>query len=150
MLNQKTILLVEDNADDELLTIRALKKNNMVNKIFVAHDGVEALDFLLGPDADTSKEIRPLPALIILDLKLPRIDGLEVLKRIKSDARTKLIPVVVLTSSDEKNDVLASYEIGANSFIRKPTDFLKFVEMAGYIVLYWFEINESPIDIVLN
>jgi len=131
---------ISDNADDEILTIRALKKNNIANKIIVARDGEEALDYLFG----TGKETNPLPALIILDLKLPKIDGLEVLKRLRADERTKLIPVVMLTSSNEHRDVLESYGMGANSFIRKPVDFVQFVEVASNIGLYWLVFNESP------
>ncbi len=142
MLKQKKILLVEDNADDELLTIRALKKNNIANDVVVARDGAEALDYLFS--SDEGKKDNPLPALIILDLNLPKVDGLEVLKRIKTDAQTKLIPVVVLTSSDEQNDMLASYGLGANSYIRKPVDFNKFIEVAANIGLYWLVMNELP------
>ena len=142
MLIQKKILLVEDNSADELLTIRALKKNNIANEIIVARDGVEALDYLFNTVA--GKKVNPLPTLIILDLNLPKVDGLEVLKRIKTDAQTKLIPVVVLTSSDEQNDVLESYGLGANSYIRKPVDFNKFIEVAANIGLYWLVLNELP------
>jgi len=144
MLIQKTILLVEDNADDEVLTIRALKKNNIANNIIVARDGAEALDLLFGTGEGAGKEADPLPALIILDLKLPKIDGFEVLKRLRANARTKLIPVVVLTSSNEEQDILLSYGLGANSFIRKPVDFVQFVEVASNIGLYWLVFNESP------
>lgn len=142
MFEQKKILLVEDNVDDELLTIRALKKNKIANDIIVAHDGVEALDYLFNTDED--KRTNPLPTLIILDINLPKIDGLEVLKRIKADAQTKLIPVVVLTSSDEQNDMLSSYGLGANSYIRKPVDFNKFITVAANIGLYWLVMNELP------
>lgn len=144
MLVQKTILLIEDNPDDELLTIRALKKNNIANKIDVARDGAEALDYLFGTGAYQGKDTNTLPALIILDLKLPKIDGKEVLKRLKEDSRIKRVPVVVLTSSNEEQDVLSSYNLGANSFIRKPVDFLKFVEVASHIGLYWLVLNEPP------
>jgi two-component system, response regulator len=144
MLIEKTILLVEDNADDELLTIRALKKNKITNNIVVARDGAEALDFLLGTGPYEGKDPNPLPALVILDLKLSKIDGLEVLKRLRADERTKLIPVVVLTTSNEEQDVLASYGLGANSFIRKPVDFVKFVEVASNIGVYWLVLNEPP------
>lgn len=144
MMIQKTILLVEDNADDEALTIRALKKNNIANNIVVARDGAEAVEYLFGTDPDTGKTANPLPALIILDLKLPKIDGLEVLKRLRENSRTKLIPVVILTSSNEEQDVLSSYGLGANSFIRKPVDFIQFVEVAKNIGLYWLVFNESP------
>jgi len=136
----KTILLVEDNSDDELLTIRALQKNNITNKIDVARDGQDAVDYLFerkNNDAD-------MPALIILDLKLPKIDGLEVLKRIRENEKTRFIPVVILTSSNEEEEILASYGLGANSFIRKPVDFLKFVEVASNIGIYWLMLNESP------
>lgn len=142
MLNEKKILLVEDNADDELLTIRALKKNNIINEIIVARDGAEALDYLF--DTGAGKKLEQLPTLIILDLNLPKIDGIEVLKQLKSNARTKLIPVVVLTSSDEQNDILKSYGLGANSYIRKPVDFNKFIEVAANIGLYWLVFNELP------
>lgn len=142
MLIQKQILLVEDNSDDELLTIRALKKNNIANDIIVARDGAEALDFLFGVDGH--RKLIHLPTLIILDLNLPKIDGLEVLKKLKADAQTKLIPVVVLTSSDEQKDMLASYGLGANSYIRKPVDFNKFIEVAANIGLYWLVMNELP------
>lgn len=143
MTMKKTILLVEDNSDDELLTIRALKKNHLVNDIIVVRDGAEALDYLLGKNTD-DKLKNPLPTLIILDLKLPKIDGLEVLKRIRNEEHTKLIPVVVLTSSKEQQDVIASYGFGANSFIRKPVDFNKFVEVASSIGVYWLAMNEFP------
>ncbi len=142
MLTEKKILLVEDNPDDELLTIRALKKNNIANDIIVARDGVEALDNLF--DNDTNKVIDPLPTLIILDLNLPKIDGLEVLKRIKDNDQTKYIPVVVLTSSDEQKDILTSYGLGVNSYIRKPVDFNRFIEVAASIGLYWLVMNEMP------
>ena len=140
MAINKTILLVEDNSDDELLTIRALKKNNITNKIDVARDGQEAVDYLFERKGNDSE----LPALIILDLKLPKIDGLEVLKRIRENQKTRFIPVVILTSSNEEEDILASYGLGANSFIRKPVDFLKFVEVASNIGIYWLMLNESP------
>ncbi|MCA0387338.1 MAG: response regulator [Bacteroidetes bacterium] len=140
MAINKTILLVEDNSDDELLTIRALKKNNITNKIDVARDGQEAVDYLFERKGNDSE----LPALIILDLKLPKIDGLEVLKRIRENQKTRFIPVVILTSSNEEEDILASYGLGANSFIRKPVDFLKFVEVASNIGIYWLMLNEAP------
>ncbi|GAB1350773.1 response regulator [Ignavibacteriales bacterium] len=138
MTMSRTILLVEDNSDDELLTIRALKKNNISNKIDVARDGQEAVDYLFGRMVEAE-----LPALIILDIKLPKIDGLEVLRRIRANDTTKFIPVVILTSSNEEEDILASYGLGANSFIRKPVDFLKFVEVASNIGVYWLMLNES-------
>ncbi len=144
MVTVKTILLVEDNPDDEVLTIRALKKNNIANNIVVARDGVEALDCLLGTGAHKERPIDPLPALIILDLKLPKIDGLEVLKKLRGEPTTRHIPVVILTSSKEEQDVLASYDLGANSFIRKPVDFLEFVNVASHIGVYWLAFNEIP------
>jgi len=140
---KKIILLVEDNSDDEILTIRALKKNNLVNDIDVARDGAEALDYLLGTNEDGTYKF-PLPTLVILDLKLPKIDGIEVLKQLRSNNRTKFIPIVVLTSSKEQQDIAASYGFGANSFIRKPVDFVQFIEVASKIGVYWLALNESP------
>lgn len=140
---KKIILLVEDNSDDEILTIRALKKNNLVNDIDVARDGAEALDYLLGTKDDGTFKYA-LPTLVILDLKLPKIDGIEVLKQLRSNDRTKFIPIVVLTSSKEQQDIAASYGFGANSFIRKPVDFVQFIEVASKIGVYWLALNESP------
>jgi CheY-like chemotaxis protein len=150
MLIEKSILLIEDNPDDEELTIRALKKNNIANNISVAHDGAEALEMLFGSPAEITKKPHAYPALIILDLKLPKVDGFEVLKRLREDGKTKHIPVVVLTSSNEEQDILASYDLGANSFIRKPVDFLKFVEVATHIGLYWLVFNEPSSGTPLN
>jgi two-component system response regulator len=134
----KIILLVEDNPDDEALTIRGLRKNNLANEIVVARDGVEALDYLFGTGG------KPLvtPTLILLDLKLPKLDGLEVLRRIRSDERTKLLSVVVLTSSSEERDVIESYDLGANSYVRKPVEFEEFMEAARQLQLYWLVLNE--------
>jgi len=132
------ILLVEDNPDDEALTLRALQKNNIANVVVVAHDGVEALDYLFGAGNNS------LPAITLLDLKLPKVDGLEVLRRIRSDARTRLLPVVVLTSSKEEQDVVKSYSLGANSYIRKPVDFVEFVEAVRQLGIYWLMLNEPP------
>jgi two-component system response regulator len=125
---EKTILLVEDNTDDEELTIRALKKNNVKNDLVVVHDGVEALDYLFGTGVYAGRDTAVLPALVLLDLKLPKIDGLEVLRRIRADARTQQMPVTVLTSSNEAQDAIKSCDLGANSYIRKPVDFNQFSE----------------------
>jgi two-component system, response regulator len=134
----KKILLVEDNPDDVDLTIRAFQKNNIGNEVIFAHDGVEAIDFFFG---DTPND---LPAVVLLDLKLPKINGFEVLKRIRSEERTKLIPVVILTSSREELDVLNGYRLGANSYIVKPVDFQKFLDAVGQLGLYWLLLNELP------
>lgn len=139
-MKDKTILLVEDNPDDEELTLLAFRKNNISNSITVARDGAEALDYLFGPGSET----RPLPFLILLDLNLPKLDGLEVLRRIRSEERTKLLPVVVLTSSKEEKDRFASYSLGCNSYVRKPVSFSEFVEAARQLGLYWLLINENP------
>lgn len=136
------ILLVEDNADDELLTLRALKKNNIANEVVVARDGVEALDFLFGEGTYAGRDPYDTPELILLDLKLPRIDGLEVLRRIRSDERTKLLPVVILTSSKEDQDIINGYSLGANSYTRKPVDFNQFMEAVRQLGLYWLVLNE--------
>lgn len=133
---ERVILLVEDNADDEALTLRALKKNNILNRVVVARDGVEALDYLL-----TSTN---LPELVLLDLKLPKLDGLEVLRRVRASMVTKRLPVVVLTSSKEERDLLESYDSGANSFVQKPVDFLDFVEAVKQLGMYWLVVNEPP------
>jgi two-component system, response regulator len=142
---QKTILLVEDNADDELLTIRALKKNNVTNSLVVARDGVEALDFLFGTGAYAGRDTTILPGLVLLDLKLPKLDGLGVLRRIRADERTRRMPVTVLTSSKEEQDLFTSYDLGANSYIRKPVDFNQFAEAVRQLGMYWLMLNEvSP------
>jgi two-component system response regulator len=143
-VNNKFILLVEDNADDEALTIRALKKNNIRNQVVVAHDGAEALDYLFGLRAYEGRDTSALPQIVLLDLKLPKVDGLEVLKRIRSDARTKRLPVIILTSSKEERDLLDGYDLGANSYVRKPVDFTAFAEAVRQLGLYWLVLNESP------
>lgn len=143
-MNQKIILLVEDNPDDEELTLMALKKNNILNEVVVARDGVEALEFLFGDGPDSFTQRRLMPAIILLDLKMPKIDGLEVLKRIRSEERTRLLPVVVLTSSKEDRDLMESYSLGCNSYVRKPVDFAQFVEATRQLGLYWLLLNEAP------
>jgi CheY-like chemotaxis protein len=140
----KTILLVEDNPDDELLAIRALKKNKIMNEVVVARDGAEALDYLFGTGAYEGRDTSVMPQVILLDLKLPKINGLEVLKRLRNDDRTKLLPVVVLTSSREDRDLNESYRLGANSYIRKPVDFAQFSEAIKQLGLYWLVLNEAP------
>lgn len=141
-LTNKTILLVEDNPDDAKLTLRAFKKSNIANPIAVAKDGVEALDFLFARGAYSDRSDKSLPVLVVLDLKLPKLDGHGVLKAIRADERTKLIPVVIMTSSKEEQDVVASYSLGANSYIRKPVDFAEFVEAAKLLGIYWLMLNQ--------
>lgn len=140
----KIILLVEDNPDDEELTMRALKKNNISNEIVVARDGAEALDYLFARGKYSKRDTSIMPQLILLDLKLPKIDGIEVLKQIRSDDRTKLLPVVILTLSKEQQDLVDGYSSGANSYIRKPINFTEFVKAVGQLGLYWLVLNESP------
>jgi len=140
-MSDMVILLVEDNPDDEALTLRALKKNNITNEVVVARDGAEALDYLFGTGKN-GQAIRP--QVILLDLKLPKVDGLEVLRRIRGDQRTKLLPVVILTSSNEERDRLQGYDIGANSYVRKPVDFVQFTEAVRQLGLYWLLLNEKP------
>jgi CheY-like chemotaxis protein len=142
MVMNKVILLVEDNPDDEALTLRALKKNNIVNEVVVARDGVEALDYLFGAGPHAGRDPRLLPQVMLLDLKLPKVDGLEVLRRVRADERTRLLPIVVLTSSKEDQDLLNSYSLGANSYVRKPVDFNQFVEAVRQLGLYWLVLNE--------
>jgi two-component system response regulator len=139
------ILLIEDNPADVALTLRAFKTHNLANEIVVAHDGVEALEYLHGTGPDNGP-IHPLPQLVLLDLKLPKVDGLEVLRRLRADRRTRLLPVVVLTSSDEQRDIVMSYGLGANSYVRKPVAYEEFVEAAGYLGLYWLVLNKTPHD----
>ena len=136
------ILLIEDNKDDVALTLRALQKNNIQNEVVVARDGVEGLDFLFGTGSYAGRDVTVMPDLILLDLKLPRVDGLEVLKRLRSDERTQLLPVVILTSSNEEQDRLNGYGLGANSYVRKPVDFAQFMEAVRQLGLYWLILNE--------
>jgi two-component system response regulator len=140
----KIILLAEDNPDDVKLTLRALKKSNILNEVVIAEDGVEALDYLFGTGKFAGRDTEVKPQLILLDLKMPRLDGLEVLQRIRSDARTALLPVVILTTSNEDRDRIESYKLGANSYIRKPVDFSQFVGAVQQLGLYWLVLNESP------
>jgi two-component system response regulator len=145
-MNDKIILLVEDNGDDEALTIRALEKNNIRNEVVVARDGAAALDYLFGLRAYEGRDTSALPQIVLLDLKLPKVDGLEVLRRIRADERTKRVPVVILTSSKEERDLLDGYELGANSYIRKPVDFTEFAEAVRQLGVYWLILNEPPPD----
>jgi two-component system, response regulator len=138
------ILLVEDNPDDEALTLRAFRKNNVTNEVVVARDGAEALDYLFATGAYASRDVTSLPQVVILDLKLPKIDGLEVLRRIRNTAQTRLLPVVILTSSNEERDRLEGYGLGANSYVRKPVDFAEFVDAVRQLGLYWLLLNERP------
>jgi two-component system response regulator len=141
-MNKKTILLVEDNANDEYLTLRALKKYNVANDVTVARDGVEALDYLFATGAHTGRDTRELPLVVLLDLKLPKVDGLEVLRRVRCDERTRLLPVVILTSSNEERDVINGYKLGTNSYVQKPVDFTAFMDAVGQLGLYWLMLNQ--------
>ena len=143
-MKRKTILLVEDNADDRLLTIRALKRSNIANSIDEVKDGQEALDFLFAKGDYAHREPKDLPQVVLLDLKLPKLDGLEVLKRIRENPITQHLPVVVLTSSKEQQDIVSSYQLGANSYVRKPVDFNEFAEAARQLGMYWLLLNEVP------
>ena len=143
-MNEKIILLVEDNPDDVTLTLRALKKNNILNEVVVAKDGVEALDYLFGAGIYAGRDTSVVPVVTLLDLKLPKIDGLEVLKRVRANDKTKLIPIVILTSSKEENDLINGYSLGANSYIRKPVNFEQFSQAIRELGLYWIVLNESP------
>jgi two-component system, response regulator len=143
-MKHKIILLVEDNPDDEELTLMALRKNNILNEVVVARDGEEAIDFLFGNGENSATHRGVFPAIVLLDLKLPKVDGLEVLQRIRAETRTRLLPVVVLTSSKEEKDLFESYSLGCNSYVRKPVDFAHFVEATRQLGLYWLLLNESP------
>ncbi|MBK7294674.1 MAG: response regulator [Holophagaceae bacterium] len=140
---EKYILLVEDNLDDEALTLRALRKNNIANKVVVTRDGVEALDFLFAMGAFAERDPTDLPEVVLLDLKLPKLHGLEVLQRIRGNAGTRLLPVVILTTSSEDRDLVESYRLGANSYIRKPVDFDQFMEAIRNLGMYWLVLNQS-------
>ena len=143
-MNDKVILLVEDNPDDEALTLDALEANRVGNKVVVARNGVEALDYMFGEGAWAGRKVTELPAVVLLDLKLPKVDGLDVLRHIREDPRTRMTPVVILTSSNEDEDRLKGYTLGANSYVRKPVDFDEFVKAAGQLGLYWLLLNEAP------
>jgi two-component system response regulator len=143
-MNDKVILLVEDNADDEVLTLRALKKNNIRNEVVIARDGSEALDYLFGTGVHAQRDLTVMPQIILLDLKLPKVDGFEVLHRVRSNEATKLLPVVILTTSNEDQDRIRGYGLGANSFVRKPVEFDKFIEAVRQLGLYWLILNEAP------
>ena len=143
-MKEKTILLVEDNPDDEELTLMALKQSHILNKVVVAHDGVEALDYLFGTGKYAGSKAPELPQIILLDLKLPKLGGMEVLQQMRANPRTQVIPVVILTSSSEEEDILSSYRLGANSYVRKPVEFQRFAEAVQQLSLYWLLINQSP------
>ncbi len=143
-MSEKLILLVEDNPDDEELTTRALRQAKIANEIMVARDGGEAVDFLFGLGAHAGRDLSRMPAVILLDLKLPKLSGLDVLKRLRADSRTKLIPTVILTSSSEDEDMLKSYEFGANSYVRKPVEFGAFANAVSQLGLYWMLLNQPP------
>ena len=144
MMRSRIILLVEDNADDIELTLRAFQKSNIVNDIIVAKDGEEALDYLFATGSYAGRNPQLFPEVVLLDLKLPKIDGLGVLRRMRADERTRRLPVVILTSSNEEQDVLRSYDLGANSFVQKPVDFAEFIDAARQLGLYWLVLNEAP------
>jgi two-component system response regulator len=143
-MHRRVILLVEDDPSDIGLTRRAFEKSRISNELIVIEDGQQALDYLLGVDPKSGQGLNPLPAVVLLDLKLPKVDGLEVLRRIRADSRTKRLPVVILTSSTERRDLGASYDLGANSYIRKPVDFVRFAEADQQLGLYWLVLNEPP------
>ncbi|MGB9128026.1 MAG: response regulator [Thiobacillus sp.] len=143
-MHNKVILLVEDNPDDETLTLRALSKSKILNEIVVARDGAEALDYLFGTGIHAGRDVTVQPQLILLDLKLPKIDGLEVLKRLRADPRTALLPVTILTTSNEERDVITSYKLGVNSYVRKPVDSDAFIEGVRQLGLYWLVLNTPP------
>ena len=140
-MGSKTILLVEDNQDDEFLALRALKRGNVANEVIVARDGVEALDILLGRGEHAGND---LPQVVLLDLKLPKVTGLEVLQQLRQEERTRRLPVVVLTSSDEQKDIIESYNLGANSYVRKPVDFTQFIDAINQLGMYWLVLNQPP------
>jgi two-component system response regulator len=141
---EKFMLLVEDNSDDEILTLHALQENNILNKVVVARDGAEALDFLFGTGPHAGRDLSEMPTVTLLDLKLPKIDGLEVLRRLRANDRTRLLPVVILTTSQEDQDLIASYSLGANSYVHKPVDMNQFVMAVRQLGLFWLIVNDAP------
>lgn len=143
-MSERAILLVEDNPDDELLTLRAFRRNSINNEVIVVRDGIAALDYLFGRGEYANRDLRVMPGIILLDIKLPKMDGLEVLRRLRAHVGTQLLPVVILTSSKEEQDIVKSYSLGANSYIRKPVDFEKFVAAIRQLALYWLGLNELP------
>jgi two-component system, response regulator len=143
-MTEGIILLVEDNPDDEALTLRALKKGHIANPVVVAHDGVEALEWLFGEGAHAGRDTTIQPQVILLDLNMPRLSGLEVLEKIRADDRTRMVPVVVLTSSKQDEDMVSSYTLGANSYVRKPVDFAEFTEAVARLGVYWLLVNQAP------
>lgn len=143
-MKERIILIVEDNPKDEALTLRALKKHNIKNDVVVVRDGAEALDYLFGTGTHAGRDLADLPAVVLLDLKLPKIDGLGVLKRVRADDRTRLLPIVILTSSKEQRDLLDGYSLGANSYVRKPVEFTEFADAIHQLGLYWLILNEPP------
>ena len=143
-MTDKIILLVEDNPDDVELTLMALKDGNILNEVVVAHDGAEALDYLFGTGKFEGRDVTKMPQVVLLDLKLPKVGGLEVLERLRADPRTELIPVVVLTSSSEEEDMIASYRLHANSYVRKPVEFHRFADAVRQLGVYWLLLNEAP------
>ena len=148
-MEAKLVLLVEDDANVEVLTLRALGKIHNANQVLVARDGLEALDYLFGTAVDAQRNDRPLPRVVLLDLDLPKVDGFEVLRRIRSEARTKTLPVVVLTSSDDPKDIALCYELGANSYVRKPVDFKEWGDTMRQLARYWLNVNMTPVQGVL-
>ncbi|WP_421655454.1 response regulator [Leptothermofonsia sp. ETS-13] len=144
MVRERSILLVEDNPDDEVLAIRALRRSRITNEIVVVHDGVEALDYLFGRGAYAGRDLSNQPAVILLDLKLPRMDGIEVLRELRAHESTRLLPIVILTTSEEEQDVINSYSLGCNSYVRKPIDFLQFSQAVQQLGMYWLLLNEAP------
>ena len=143
-MSDKVILLVEDNQDDEELAMLAFDRSRIANEMVVVRDGQEALDYFFGTEANVGKDAKALPQLVLLDLKLPKVDGLEVLRRLRADPRTRRLPVVMLTSSREEEDLLTSYDLGANSYVRKPVDFARFADAIQQLQMYWLVLNESP------